>query len=233
MEARNGILYDLLAVDTMKTIIIYYFLCMIATAWFVLWPFLSQFVLSDWVVVIAVFFAASWLILGRFVVENELKWWGLAGSQVKIFAILIVFLMPVLVYIFMVVAPDRFVPLVGLVTFFLTPVAGMILIIKAKRLFRVVILWSLLSWIVIAPIGWLVAATVDNNIMSLAETERTWVSREAEKCTTTALSQRRHPDSFIWSITNVESRQGTLQYYTWMRIPTYAITIPGCNRVPE
>ena len=222
----------------MKASIAYYLLCMIALMWFILWPVMSEMVLPHLLNVLAFFFGVSWFILAPIVLVNEIKWWNeneLISIRVKIVAFSSVFLLPILVYFAMVFDPERFIPIISFLTFILTPSAGTILLKRANKKFKFVMITSLFLWIIVAPLGWLIAASSDE--ISPGVKAHAWVLQEANRCTTTALSRLPDPDRFAWNITHVSSvgsqRKATVQFYTWMRIPTYAITVPGCDRVQE
>lgn len=114
---------------------------------------------------------------------------------------------------------------VALLTFVLSPVAGTILLDRAKPFCKIAFV-SMVSFVLLILIsGWAWAYTIDNRVEHFFGEGTVLAEIADERLRTPQGNLIFDPDPGAWQIANVFSSKGyrycaRLQFYTWMRIPT-------------
>ena len=140
-----------------------------------------------------------------------------------------VFLFVIGLLILMLIIPENTVPIIAVLTFFMAPWVGAMLIMKMKCSFRPAANFAILSLFLILISGWVWAYTIDNRAEHFfgKESVLTEIANERLRFPQDRLIP--NPGYEAWQITNVFSSTdyrycARLQFYTWMRVPTHVWT---------
>lgn len=209
-----------------------------------------SFLMPPTLIPLGVWYVAAWLIVPPFVVVGALK---IAGSDEpfspwKTAAIAVITLI-VLAGLF-----ALFIPIPGFLLFLIlpatlalcAPLLGVIALDRIKARYRRLVNAAMLAWVIIVIAGWAWTITMPDGRGAYSGEQRAQVE-EALRIVASQCIVRGAPESIDWGISAGESKwrvtridslgddqyRATVQFYTWMRVPTYAITVPGCRRIAQ
>ena len=199
---------------------------------------------------LGVWYIAAWLIVPPFIAICALKIAGndepfspmktVATTAITLIALAGVFAL--------------FIPIPGFLLFLILPAtlalcAPMLGVIaldrinaRCRRLFNA----AMLAWVIVVVAGWAWTIRMPDGRDAFSG-ERRAQAEEALSMVKPPCIIRGAPEGIDWGISAGESKwritridslgddqyRATVQFYTWMRIPTYAITVPGCDRTQE
>ena len=190
----------------------------------------------------------SWLIVPSFIAISALRI-ARNGKSIPLFPkvaiVVIVLALTAAVFIFAAWNPPMllfaFLPATILIA---APTMGVIALDRVKRAYRVFATIAMLIGLIIITGGWVWTSIMPDGRDSfgvdrityaegvLRMVEAQCVIRGAPENIDRGISNGQSK----WRITRIERLAddrylSTVQFYTWMRIPTYAVTVPGCHRL--
>ena len=136
-----------------------------------------------------------------------------------------VFLFVIGLLILMLIIPGNTVPIIAVLTFFMAPWVGAMLIMKMKGSFRAAANFAILSLFLILISGWVWAYTIDNRVGHFFGEGTVLAEIADERLRAPQGNLIFDPNPGAWQIANVFSSKdyrycARLQFHTWMRTPT-------------
>ena len=202
------------------------------------------------VVVLGVWYIVAWLIVPPFIVISALR---IAGND-EPFSLMRTVVTAVITLVVLAGVFALFIPIPGFLLFLIlpatlalfAPMLGVIALDRINARYRRLVNAAMLAWVIIVIAGWAWTITMPDGRDAFSG-ERRAQAEEALRMVKPPCIIRGAPESIDWGISAGESKwrvtridslgddqyRATVQFYTWMRIPTYAITMPGCDRVQE
>lgn len=204
-----------------------------------------SYALPPTLIPLGVWWLVSWLIVPSFI--NALRI-ARNGESIPLFSkvaiVVIVLALTAAVFIFAAWNPPL--PLFALLPatiLIIAPALGVIALDRIKRAYRVFATIAMLIGLMIITGGWIWTSIMPDGRDSfgvdhvayaekiLRMVEAQCIIRGAPENIDRGISNGQSK----WRITRIERLAddrylATVQFYTWMRIPTYAVTVPGCHR---
>ena len=190
----------------------------------------------------------SWLIVPSFIAINALRI-ARNGKSIPLFPkvaiVVIILALTAAVFIFAAWNPPMllfaFLPATILIT---APMLGVIALDRIKRAYRMFATIAMLTGLIIITGGWIWTSVMPDGRDSFG-VDRIAYAERALRTVEAQCIIRGAPENIDRGISNGQSKWriirierladdrylSTVQFYTWMRIPTYAVTVPGCHRV--
>lgn len=202
------------------------------------------------VVFLGVWYIAAWVIVPPFIVIYALKTAGddELFSPVKTFVTGVITLIVLAgLFALLIRIPGFLLFLILPTTFVLcAPVLGVIALDRINAGYRIPFNAVMLAWVTVVVAGWAWTITMPDGRDAFKGEQRAQ-AEEALSMVKPPCIIRGAPENIDWGISDGESKwrvtridnlgdgqyRATVQFYTWMRIPTYAITVPGCSRIQE
>lgn len=202
------------------------------------------------VIFLGVWYVAAWLVVPPFIVIGALKiarndepfstgkTAGIAVITLIVLAGLFALAIPIPGFLLFLVLPTTFV--------LCAPVLGVIALDRINARYRILFNALMLAWVIVVVAGWAWTITMPDGRDAFRGEQRAQ-AEEALSMVKPPCIIRGAPENIDWGISDGESKwrvtridnlgdgqyRATVQFYTWMRIPTYAITVPGCSRIQE
>jgi len=202
------------------------------------------------VIFLGVWYVAAWLVVPPFIVIGALKiarndepfstgkTAGIAVITLIVLAGLFALAIPIPGFLLFLVLPTTFV--------LCAPVLGVIALDRINARYRILFNAVMLAWVIVVVAGWAWTITMPDGRDAFRGEQRAQ-AEEALSMVKPPCIIRGAPENIDWGISDGESKwrvtridnlgdgqyRATVQFYTWMRIPTYAITVPGCSRIQE
>ena len=202
------------------------------------------------VILLGVWYVAAWLVVPPFIVIGVLKIArndepfstgktpAIAVITLIILAGLFALLIPISGFLLFLILPTTFV--------LCAPVLGVIALDRINARYRILFNAVMLAWVIVVVAGWAWTITMPDGRDAFRGEQRAQ-AEEALSMVKPPCIIRGAPENIDWGISDGESKwrvtridnlgdgqyRATVQFYTWMRIPTYAITVPGCSRIQE
>ena len=209
-----------------------------------------SFVAPAAVILLGVWYVAAWLVVPPFIVIGALKiarndepfsigkTAAIAVITLIILAGLFALLIPMSGFLLFLILPTTFV--------LCAPVLGVIALNRINARYRMLFNAVMLAWVIVVVAGWAWTITMPDGRDAFRGEQRAQ-AEEALSMVKPPCIIRGAPENIDWGISDGESKwrvtridnlgdgqyRATVQFYTWMRIPTYAITVPGCSRIQE
>ena len=202
------------------------------------------------VVFLGVWYIAAWLVVPPFIVICALK---TAGNN-EPFSLMRTVVTAVITLVVLAGVFALLIPIPGFLLFLIlpttlalfAPMLGVIALDRINARWRRLLNAAMLAWVIIVIAGWAWTITLPDGRDAFSG-ERRAQAEEALSMVKPPCITRGAPEGIDWGISAGESKwrvtridslggdqyRATVQFYTWMRIPTYAITVPECDRVQE
>lgn len=208
-----------------------------------------SYALPPTLIPLGAWFLFSWLIVPSFIAVNALRI-ARNGESIPLFSkvaiVVIVLALTAAVFIFAVWNPPL--PLFALLPatiLIIAPALGVIALDRIKRAYRVFATIAMLIGMIIITGGWAWTSIMPDGRDSFG-VDRIAYAEGALRMVEEQCIIRGAPENIDRGISNGQSKWriirierladdrylSTVQFYTWMRIPTYAVTVPGCHRAP-
>lgn len=190
----------------------------------------------------------SWLIVPSFMAISALRI-ARNGKSISLFpkVAIVVMMLALTAAVFVFAAWNPPLPLFALLpaTILITaPTLGVIALDRVKRAHRIFSTTAMLIGLMIITGGWVWTSIMPDGRASFG-VDRIAYAEEALHMVEAQCIIRGAPENIDrgtsngqskWRIVRIERLAddrylSTVQFYTWMRIPTYAVTVPGCHRV--
>ena len=202
------------------------------------------------VIFLGVWYITAWVIVPPFIVICALK---TAGDD-ELFSPMKTFVTGVITLIVLAGLFALLIPISGFLLFLIlpttfvlcAPVLGVIALDRINARCRILFNAVMLAWVIVVVAGWAWTITMPDGRDAFRGEQRAQ-AEEALSMVKPPCVIRGAPENIDWGISDGESKwrvtridnlgdgqyRATVQFYTWMRIPTYAITVPGCSRIQE
>ena len=202
------------------------------------------------VIFLGVWYIAAWVIVPPFIVICALK---TAGDD-ELFSPMKTFVTGVTTLIVLAGLFALLIPMSGFLLFLIlpttfvlcAPMLGVIALDRINARYRILFNAVMLAWVIVVVAGWAWTITMPDGRDAFRGEQRAQ-AEEALSMVKPPCIIRGAPENIDWGISDGESKwrvtridnlgdgqyRATVQFYTWMRIPTYAITVPGCSRIQE
>lgn len=192
-------------------------------------------------------YLVSWLVVPSFIAVNALR----AARNSKPNSLLanvavVVFVLILTAGVFTFAAWNPPLPLFALLpaTILITaPMLGVIALDRVKHSYRRFVTGAMFVGMIVITGGWIWTGAMPDGRGSISADHMAYAEKALHIVEAQCIS-RGAPENIDqgisngqskWRITRIEELAddrylATAQFYTWMRIPTYAVTVPGCHR---